>query len=239
MRTLRSRDLGPASIALACALIGGPSRAQDYVVLSGVPAGDGYRAAAEALAKHRDATLLDFDPSDLAPLRDRLRTIAPRHVAIGLRPEQLDFALARAVLQLATELDDDPFVDFAYGYVTGRTPGDAKAMVEASIQADAAPRKVTRLAQVLGGMETSIAHRRMYQLRKSVLPLLYGFVKGGSEVGAEHDREFVATLLPQLAGASVVTFVGHGMPREVVGGPDFEDLDALRLDGAVVLNVAC
>ena len=54
-----------------------------------------------------------------------------------------------------------------------------------------------------------------------------------------HDQAFVATLLPKLADASVVTFIGHGMPREVVGGPDAADLAQLRLDDAVVLNVAC
>jgi hypothetical protein len=34
-------------------------------------------------------------------------------------------------------------------------------------------------------------------------------------------------------------FIGHGWPREVVGGLDYKDLPLLRLDGAVALNVGC
>jgi hypothetical protein len=230
-------------LATLCALALQAMVPAQYVVLCGVPADDPYRAAAVRLAAYRKATLRDFDPTDLAAVRDAFRKAPPRHVALVVRPEQLDFTLARAFLQLATEIDEDPFVDFEYGFVTGRTADDALAFVKRSERAAERPRKATELAEVCGGLDASRLARQPYQLRKGSLPSLQAYVKGSSDAAgkgnAGHDRAFVAELLPKLKGASLVTFVGHGMPDEVVGGPDAADLAALELDLAVVLNVAC
>ena len=55
----------------------------------------------------------------------------------------------------------------------------------------------------------------------------------------ERDTQFIETFLPKLQGKSVVVFSGHGLPREVVGGPTWKDLAGLSLDSAVALNIAC
>src|SRR5262249_694067 len=160
----------------------------------------------------------------------------PRQVAVVLRPDQLDYVFARAFLQLATEIDDDPFVDFDYGFITGRTPEDALALVAAA-QAASQPREADRLAQVCRALDRSFLLKQPYHLLGATLPCLQAYVRGRENEA--HDRDFVARLLPKLGDAAVVTFIGHGMPREVVGGPDAADLAPLRLPGAVVLNVAC
>ena len=39
----------------------------------------------------------------------------PRYVAFVTKPDQLDINLAQKILKLSTQIDKDPFVDFAYG----------------------------------------------------------------------------------------------------------------------------
>ena len=226
------------ALVQVCALtLSAAATTQHYVVLCSTKAGDPYRAVAERLAAERLALVREFDPQDLAPVLAAFRVEPPRQVAIVLRPDQLDFALQRAFLQMATEVDDDPFVDFEYGYITGRTPDDALALVTAAARANK-PRPVTGLAQVCGGADTSSQRETPYRLRTEQLPCIQAHVQGGKKF-PEHDRTFLADLLPKLEKTSAVTFIGHGMPQHVVGGPDAKDLAALRLDGAVVLNVAC
>jgi len=46
--------------------------------------------------------------------------VPPRFVVFVLPPEKIDVDLAHQILEMATRVDDDPFVDFEYGFVTGR-----------------------------------------------------------------------------------------------------------------------
>ena len=105
-----------------------------YVVADGVGSADPYSKAVTLLAKHRRATVVPFDPEALDPLRDSLRALSPEYVAVVVRPEMIDFNLARRFLQMSTEIDDDPFVDFSYGFITGATPADAVALLRRSFE---------------------------------------------------------------------------------------------------------
>ena len=239
--------LHSCAIALAWGVLAGLASAQEprqapepYVVLSAVPAGDPYAAAADVLVKGRRGRLLPFDPANLEPLRDRLREIAPRHVALVLRPEQLDFDLARRVLQFATEIDDDPFVDFAFGYITGRTADDAVALATAGVTREPLAGD-PRLAMVAGGVPRSQAGALAVALRRKVLPGRSYYCAGEEAFpGDGRDVAFVERTMEALDGAvDALTFVGHGYPAEVVGGPRARDVVGLDLDGAVVWNVAC
>ena len=156
-----------------------------------------------------------------------------------LRPEDVDFNFARAFLQLATELDDDPFVDFAYGYVTGRTADDALAFVEAGIRAS--KKKVEpKVASLAGGVDRSAQYAVPYRLRTKSVKGLRALVAGEKAFPEEgHDRAFVREVLPEFEDYNAVTFIGHGWPGEVVGGIDYRDLRDARFEGAVFLNVAC
>lgn len=212
---------------------------RDYVVLAAIAAEDPFDAAAQRLAAGRDGLLLRFDPADLEPLREPLRTAAPRHVAIVLRPEQLEFDLQRRMLQLATELDDDPFVDFAFGYVTGRTAEDALALAERGLQCRPREDEPT-YAAVCGGVEKSWRAKQPFVLRGKLLDGLRLFVAGATvHPKTGRDVDFLREHLRRIEGRQAITFVGHGYPREIVGGPTFAELRDLRLDGAVVLSVPC
>jgi hypothetical protein len=55
---------------------------------------------------------------------------------VVVRPGYLDINLARALLKLATQIDDDPLVDFAYGFITGDMLETALALAEAGSMAE-------------------------------------------------------------------------------------------------------
>lgn len=217
---------------LACAT---PAWAADYVVLESVGDRPEFRPAVDRLAKIHDAPIISFDPADLAPLATEIRRHRPAYVALVMAPEDVELDFQRRFLQMATEIDDDPFVDFAYGYVTGLTGEDALALVEAGVRAHAKPRPFLH-GVLSGGGRTSFEGQGSYRLRTVELPMVRGVVKGK---GREHDRDFVKGFLPKLTACGVVEFVGHGMPSYIVGGPDWKDLADLELDAAVVLSVPC
>ncbi|MFO1076293.1 MAG: hypothetical protein U1E73_01040 [Planctomycetota bacterium] len=177
-----------------------------YVVLAAFPAGDPYDAAAQLLAEHHRAAIVRFDPAQLDPVKAALVAAAPRNVALVMHPDQIDFAFARRFLQLATTIDDDPFVDFAFGYVTGATADEATALA------------------------------RRGTTRKPKARPRHGQLAGGE---GEPDAAKLARELEALKGRDTITFIGHGYPGEVVGGPRAADLAGLVFDDAVVLNVAC
>lgn len=215
------------------------AQAPGYVVLAAVPASDPFDAAARVLAEHHHAPIVRFDPNDLEPLRAALTKSPPRFVALVMRPEQIDFVFQRRFLQLATEVDDDPFVDFAFGYLTGRTADEAAALARRGVART--PQPVDGgVAMVAGGVDRSFVGAQAHALRHSRLAAQQVYC-AGEQAFADTGRDiaFLREQLPKLKGRDAVTFVGHGYPKEVVGGPTFAELAGIDLQGAVVLNVAC
>jgi hypothetical protein len=212
-----------------------PVLAGGYVVLTTVGEDSPYHPAAEQLAKLHDASVLRLDPADPEALLPALSRLSPEYVALVMLPKEIEFEFQRRFLAMATRLDDDPFVDFSYGYVTGADGADATALVLAGRKVSKRPRPPT-FGRLAGGGERSFRADQPYRLSSSTLPAVRGYVKGDGE---EHDREFVAGFLPELSRCNVIQFVGHGYPDRVAGGLDAKDLVGLRLDGAVVLNIAC
>ncbi len=211
-----------------------------YLVLAAVADGDPYDAAVDVLVKGRHAVLQRFDVADLEPLRAVLRETEPRHVAIVLRPEQLDFDLARRFLKLSTEVDDDPFVDFAFGYITGRDAEDAVALARAGVAREPLEGD-PRWAMVAGDTPRSQEHAQPLLLRDESLAGRSYYCAGERTFPeAGRDVAFLGEAMAKLDGAvDMLTFAGHGYPQEVVGGPRAQDVRGLDLSGAVVLNVAC
>ena len=216
--------------------------ARDYVVVELVGARDGYYAAAKRLAELRDGEIVSADAKDLSPLVKTLQQKRPRYVAVVVRPEQFDINLARSFLKLATQIDDDPFVDFSYGFITGDTPEVAIALAVRASQIEKLRRPPTIGLAAVGDkvITKSGANEQTFPLRKATLPQLWGQIAGGENFpGTGRDAEFIKQLMPQLQGKSIILFAGHGYPHEVVGGPNSKDLTGLKFDGAVALNIAC
>lgn len=211
----------------------------DYVVLAAIKAGQEFDEAARHLADHHKARIVRFDPGDLQPVKRSLAQTEPRYVALVMRPEQIDFAFQRRFLQLATEVDDDPFVDFAFGYITGVNGDEALALAKRGTDRVPKTGKLTHTV-VAGGLKQSFVQKQGFRLRAAMLDTLRIYSAGEDAFPEEgRDREFLAKHLPKVHGRDTLTFAGHGYPREVHGGPDFRDLEDMDLTGTVALNVAC
>jgi hypothetical protein len=126
---------------LACLACRASALEADYVVADAVGKNDPFYKAVERLAAHRHGQIVPLELDDLTGFRDALRGIQPSYVAVVLRPERLDYELARRFLEMATQVDDDPFVDFSYGFITGATAEETMAFVERSVQAEQTKRE--------------------------------------------------------------------------------------------------
>ena len=217
-----------------------PAQESDYIVADAVGRNDAFYRVAERLAAHRRGSIVPLDLKNLNAFRDALRQKSPRYVAVVIRPEELDYDLARRFLVMATQLDDDPFVDFSYGFITGVTAEEALAFVERSIKSEEAHREPDLGSISVGEFTRSMEVPGTFPSRNKSIAHLQGCLAGPQQLqDQKRDTQFIKMFLPKLQGKSVVVFGGHGYPREVVGGPTWQDLAGLKLDSAVALNIAC
>lgn len=213
----------------------------DYCVISLVEAGDSYHLAVDELVQFHQADLLTANPNDIEALLPKLQKISPEFVAVVVRPDDFDINLARQMMRLATQIDDDPFLDFAYGFVTGATAEDAVALVRAGQSKPLSELPRTTMVGV-GSARISTSRETKIPLRKqSLTQTVHLLSSKPTEDGTDPNRdvESLEKIMPTLDGTPLIVFAGHGYPREVVGGPTFEHLEGRKFDRAVVLNIAC
>ncbi len=113
------------------------SQTSTYLILTTISdTTDGYYQAVRLLRDYRNAQVVQFDPNNVIALHPILSGIAPRYVALVMRPAEIYINFVRQFLVLSTQMDDDPFSDFSYGFITGATAQDAVNFVSKIIYAD-------------------------------------------------------------------------------------------------------
>lgn len=108
-----------------------------YIVLTNISDVDPYYPAVTAISDYRDADIIQFDPADITSLLTTLQSIEPRYAAIVMKPIDIHINFIREFLMMSTNIDDDPFSDFSYGFITGATAEDAIDFVNNIIYAEA------------------------------------------------------------------------------------------------------
>jgi hypothetical protein len=104
------------------------------VVLEERLAEGGYGEAARRLAAFRGGEVTGWD-GEWPALERLLREQRPRYLALVLAPGSIDANLPRRLVPVLAALDDDPFVDCAFGLITGATGEDALRFVDAIVRA--------------------------------------------------------------------------------------------------------
>ena len=206
-----------------------------YLVVSLFDEGDPFDRASETLVKRHQADHLHV-AAELLGLLDELRTRNPDYVAFVVKPDVLDINLANRILKLSTEVDDDPFVDFAYGFITGR---DADAAVKLVHAADAR-RGLPSISQFGVGSDQSPASMQQkgaLPLRGAIIPATFYTSHGDTD--ETRDEEFIKKSIPQLARSPILLLASHGYPDGLVGGPKAADIQGRDFHGSVALNIAC
>ncbi len=228
------------SLVACLALVAG-SRApgNEYrVFVDAGPSGE-FTPAAEILAALHDAEPEPFDSAHPELLLDRLRAAPPRCVAFVVPPDSIDVDFAHRILELCTQVDDDPFPDFEYGFVTGRDGMAAQRFV-ASIRAGRSKRPGVR-AEIFGSWagdgDPAFTHNRA--ARALDLDLGQAYVPERLSIGERSVRS--ETALRAMRGEDFLLFFSHGYPDSMEGCFRARDLRdwGVRFDGSLLVSCAC
>jgi len=175
------------------------------------------KVAGEIAAFHR-ATIVESSATDLTALREGIRRLNPENVLLVIPPERLDVNFHRRVLTMAQSIDDDCFVDFAFGYFTARD-GDALADFwrrTMALHEQGLTNKTWIEASVVGGGTPSYTNGT-----EGLSPAVQAAGFQGSAIHwglADADpqvMEFVDQHLPMLETASVISMWGNGDPQGI------------------------
>ncbi len=204
------------------------------------PSHDGaFIPAATAMAALHGQKCEEFDPGDLDELFSRFKDSPPSYVVFVIPPEKIDVNLSRDILSRSTSIDEDPFVDFEYGFVTGRD-GAAASRFVAQI-AKAGKRKFERRGVMFGSWEGMILPPKRPLTAAKAMGLdfeqHYVWVKDDEEKRREKTRE----VLQGAKGVDTLLFFSHGYPDEMVAcfkGPDLSDWK-VELPGTMLVNCCC
>ncbi|MDQ7779066.1 MAG: lanthionine synthetase LanC family protein [Planctomycetota bacterium] len=184
------------------------------VVLTNAPKGDPCSDAATKLAKHRGTFVTRFDVDRLFPLRRKLRQLQPRYVCFVLKPQDIDANLQRRMLAMSTRMDDDPFCDFAYGFITGRAPQDAVNMIDGMIRSEKEePPRTIVAASVASDCKSFVgegADAPALELGYKGKHIYWGCIEGDPDVVS-----FVATHIRELQKQRVLCLYGCGDPEGI------------------------
>jgi hypothetical protein len=175
-----------------------------------------FARAVDAAVRFHGAALLETGAAPSRELLPALRELAPRRVLVFVPAAQFDAALHRRLFALARAVDDDPFVDFEFGYMTA---SDGPALLALWRRTEAFHASGPRSARwnevmVATGIESLVYGNHVPRLAE-----LAGFSGDGVCLGVvESDPNvlaFAARELVRLDGSAVVSFTGNGDPQGV------------------------
>src|SRR5688500_12116275 len=129
------------------------------VFLTDLAQEDPYRATLELLRKaKKPAAVVPYETGKIGAARNELLRLLPEFVIVVTRPERIDVNVHFELLETAASLDADPFVDFAFGYVTGATPEEALAfarrILAVGAKSGALPKTVVEFGPASAGNAT-------------------------------------------------------------------------------------
>ena len=96
-----------------------------YIILTSVDENDPYYDAVQALKDYRKGQVVKFDPTNVDAILPTLKDLQPRYVVVVVKPLEMYINFVRDFMMMSTNLDEDPFSDFSYGFITGATAQDA------------------------------------------------------------------------------------------------------------------
>ena len=206
-----------------------------YLVVSFVPNDDPFNRAAKLLVDRHNGDLIHHEIDDLSSLLPKLRRLNPEFVAFVVKPNQLEVNLVQRLLKLSTELDHDPFVDFAYGFVTGRDADAAVRLVKSSNQPASENVAISQFGVIAGKSRRSTTQSLRWPMRSGSIPVT-SFTAHGTD--DSRDVTFINDSMKKMTG-SILLFASHGYPDGLVGGPKASDIRSSDFHGKVAFNIAC
>ena len=198
-----------------------------------------FRPAATRHAAARATAVESFDPGDMGALAARLRRDPPKRMILVVRPQTIDVEWAHRLLEVATGVDEDPFLDVPYGLVTGRDPAAAVRFAERVVASSRG--SAARTAGLFGSWEGPVAPtgQPLPALASLGFDATHAYVLTSA---AKESRDTQAReALERMAGRGLCLFFSHGYPDRMEACFTAEELrrSGVRLDGTVLVNCAC
>jgi hypothetical protein len=210
-----------------------------YVVFVHAGEDDQYLPAAQAMAALHDAQIKRFDPSNLDPTLRQLRESPPRFVVFVMPPGKIDVDLCHEILAVSTQVDEDPFVDFEYGFITGRD-GEAASRFVRRIAAGQR-RRFGKRAAMFGSWEGTLGPPKapLSAFRAMGFEANDYYVKTRDK--EVKRRKETKEALDRLKGRDALLFFSHGYPDEMGSCFRADDLRKwkINLSPAILVNCAC
>jgi len=239
MAAMKPRRTWNRSIPLLFLLLSATLPAGDYLVLVDPGAGDEFLKPAREMAAIHGADLRRFQPEKLQDLLGDLRRSPPQSVVFVVPPRKIDLDLCHEILELSTRIDDDPFQDFEYGFVTGRNGAAASRFV--SRIAAAWKREFGKRAAFFCSWEGKQVP--VFQLMSATGAM--GFTCTPHLVrmadSEENRKKTARKALSSFQGLDALLFFSHGYPNEMSGCFRARDLREWNIDlsPAVLFNSSC
>jgi hypothetical protein len=198
-----------------------PAAPQPYVVVA-VSLRDAsadtaaFANVAREAAKLHHAKLIEFDGKSFDDLEKELRAAAPVDVLFVIRPDAFDLNFHRRVLMMAARIDDDPFCDFSFGYMTAKD-GASVAKLWArtvALHEKGLPNKTWHELGVASKFDPSAIKDFIPEIAKAA-----GF-EGSAYFCAEkewknYSWEKALEHLQRMKEASVISISGNGDPQGI------------------------
>jgi hypothetical protein len=199
------------------------------VVLTDLAKGDPWYALVTRLAQAKKAAaVISFPNGEPERAKGELLRELPEFALVVTKPDHLDVNFHFALLETLAALDADPFVDVAFGYVTGATLEEAKGFVERFLALEA---KKTPLPQKVIDFGPAAAPPSNF-----TGPYSDPVAKGWLRWNAYHRTlDEIVARRELLKGAGLLHAGGHGLPEGIDDGLKGKDLRALKLDLAPAL----
>ncbi|MHC5035801.1 MAG: hypothetical protein ACYTHM_00665 [Planctomycetota bacterium] len=186
-----------------------------YVVLAGMKKESAYYKVAEKMAEFRKGTIVPFDPNDPNAVKEDLKKLGARYVCVVVEPSAMDVNLLHRMVTLSVALDEDPFCDFAFGFITGKTAKGAMDFVENIIKADkmALPKRFVKQGVTTSGKSRVLPSGGLSIIRAAGYP---GKTVYTAAVESDKDvRAFVEKNISLLSGGGIISFGGCGDPEGI------------------------
>jgi len=206
------------------------SNGSSYAILTNLSNSDPYFKAVELLREFRSAKIIRFDSNHLDKAIDPLKRIQPVFVAIVVKPDTLDLNFAYDILEMSFKLDEDPFTDFVYGFITGATADDTERFVTNIIRAeenkDKFPKKIVAFGPDNICQPEGICSCDWFSEWKC------NFI-------THRAGSFPNKYLEDLTQKGIIQFWGHGSHLGIDGGLKYNQLQKLDLYPAVIFAGPC